>query len=224
MISILTQRALKLTALSAVKARRRFRGEGISEPTIYYFGYGANLSPQRFDKYEMNVRPVGVARLEGHALRFSLPCEYLGKGFASADPATGKEVWGFLYRMDRLSLWLLDIMEWAVMGQYLRVAGTVKTGDGKEYVAQFYQSHHPREGLVPSKGYRELILESARKHAFPAEYLAEIEKVGAKETFELDPGFSFLRPHRRRVLEKWLRGPYLWHDRVREYVSEKLRF
>jgi gamma-glutamylcyclotransferase len=224
MISVLTQRALKFTSMVAVKQRKRILGKKLPPPGIFYFAYGANLSPQRFEKYHMNVEPVGVAKLEKYALKFTLPCEYREKGYASVEREPSREVWGFLYKIDRLSLHLLDVMEWAVMNQYRRVLLTVKTTEGKEVQAHTYQARYPREGLFPSDEYKKLIQESARQHGFPIAYIEEIQKVPSRDKFDLDPGFSFLVPNKRRYFEKLLRKPYLWHDKVREIVCEKLRF
>ena len=76
MISILTQRAMKF-----VRGRKRFLGERLPKPTIYYFGYGGNLDPDRFKKYQMNAEAVGVAKIPDYTLNFSLPCEYLVQNF-----------------------------------------------------------------------------------------------------------------------------------------------
>lgn len=172
----------------------------------------------------MNVEPVGVARLDDHALKFSLPCEYLGKGFASADPEPGKTVWGYLYKIDRASLFLLDIMEWAVLNQYRRIPIKAKTLNGEEIEAKTYQAKHAKEGLLPATGYKEAILRAARSHDFPPNYLEEIEQHPSRGNFALDPGFSLLAPSRRRLFENALRRVYLSHDKIREIVCDKLRF
>jgi len=224
MISILTQRTLKLAAMKVVKGRKRLLGQNLPEPTIYYFGYGANLDLARFEKYSMNVAQVGVAKLENHVLTFSLPCEYAGKGYASIEPKEGSEVWGVLYKIDRPSLFLLDVMEWAVLNQYRRHSVEVTTKDGKSYRAHAYQARFPRTGLVPSVAYKKLILKSAKANSFPETYIKAIELQPAKDKFNLDPGFSFIMPARRRFLEKHLGGLYLKHDKFREKVCEWLRF
>jgi len=224
MISVLTQRALKLAMMNVIKGRKRLLGEKLPKPDIYYFGYGANLDLERFTKYQMNVEPVGVARLDDHALKFSLPCEYLGKGFASVDPEPGKTVWGYLYKIDHASLLLLDIMEWAVLNQYHRSSVRIQTLDGVTVNGYTYVARYPREGLVPSDAYKQQMVESARQHAFPDEYIRQIESSASRATFDLDPGFSLLFPPKRRFFEKQLKRLYVIHDKVRERMCEKLRF
>lgn len=224
MISVLTQRLVKFSTVKAVAWRDRFWKGRRPAPTIAYFAYGANLHMKRFDRYRMNVVPVGVAKLPGYRLTFDFPCEYEGKAFASvsADPAA--EVWGYLYRIDRLSLFLLDTMEWAIMGQYRRIEVEVETRDGKRERAQVYQARCPRAGLTPSVIYRDLIVEAAVLHGFPESYRRSIAEHPAKTDFPLDPSFSFLHPHRPRWFAKPLRRFYLWHDRFREKVCDWLRF
>lgn len=220
MISILTQRALKLAVMTYVRERKRLRSGKLPKPDIYCFGYGANLNIERFKKYDMNLEAVGIARLENYALKFSLPCEYLGKGFASIESEEGKEVWGMLYKMDRPSLLLLDIMEWAVLNQYRRVKVRAKAADGKEYKAFAYRARYPRGGLAPSTEYKNAILKSSRELNFPEKYVSEIASVSSHDSFELDPGFSLMMPPIRRPLEKLLRPVYHQHDRIRERICE----
>ena len=129
-----------------------------------------------------------------------------------------------LYQIDQPSLFLLDVMEWAVMNQYKRVLEQVATKGGKVVEAFVYKAKYPQKGLFPSTIYKNLILKAVREHGFPQEYLAQIEGVESKESFPLDPGFSFIRPDRRRVWERLLKKPYLLHDRLREILADRLRF
>ena len=224
MISVLTQRALKYATMNVVRYRKAVLGKRLPEPCLWYFAYGANLNSKRFEKYGMNVVHIGNAKLEGHALRFTLPCEYRGKGFASVEPEPGKNVWGVVYKIDRLSLFLLDIMEWALLNQYRRIRVKVKKKGGQELEAFCYRARYPKEGLVPSTEYKKLVLKSAREHQFPTDYLSGIEAHPSQDKFDLDSGFSLLMPPVRRPFEGILKKPYLWHDRIRERLCEKLRF
>ncbi len=221
---ILTHRAMKLGAMTYIKVRNRVLGERLPSPDIYYFGYGGNLTIDRFRKYQMNAEAVDVARLNGFALRFSLPCEYLGKGFASADEEAGSTVWGYLYKMDGPSLLLLDIMEWSVLNQYRRIPVKVMTRAGNAITAFTYQARHPKEGLRPSTGYRAGIVKAAKIHGFPEEYIRQIESVEPRDKFRLDHGFSLMLPAIRRPFELPLFCIYRWHDRLKEKICDLLRF
>lgn len=224
MVHVLTQRALKYTSIRLVRLRHRLFGRRLPPPRIYYFAYGANLNIERFYRYHMNVERVGVARLPNYRLTFSLPCEYALKGYGDITSEAGKEVWGLLFRIDPLSLFLLDTMEWALMGQYRRVRVAIETVEGTSYVAYAYQARFPRTGLFPPVGYKASILKSGRELGFPKSYLDEIEAAEARDHFDLDPTFSFLHPHRPRLASDRFREAYLWHDRLREKVCDWLRF
>ncbi len=76
-----------------------------------YFGYGANLSIDRFMARKINMQEVGNTVLLDHQLRFSLANEYQSKGYAGVHPCTGQQTWGVLYGIDKLSLKLLDALE-----------------------------------------------------------------------------------------------------------------
>jgi gamma-glutamylcyclotransferase (GGCT)/AIG2-like uncharacterized protein YtfP len=195
-----------------VRARQAVLRHRLAPPRLYYFAYGANLNIERFLRYRMNVEQVGVARLPGYRFTFGLPCEYLGKGYGDITADEASEVWGLLFRIDRVSLFLLDIVEWAIMGQYRRIRVTVHSLDGGTYSAYAYQAAFPRPDLIAPIGYQTAIVVSARRLGFPEHYIEQIEKYEAREHFELDPTFSFLRPSRPRwfasdsVLEKCRRS------------------
>jgi gamma-glutamylcyclotransferase (GGCT)/AIG2-like uncharacterized protein YtfP len=224
MIYVLTQRALKYTTIKAVRARQRLLGPRLAKPSVYCFAFGANLNLERFTKYAMNVEHVGVAKLPGYRFTFGLPCEYLGKGYGDITPDPQSEVWGLLFKIDPLSLFLLDIMEWKIMGQYRRIEVDVETREGMKVRACAYQARCPREGLVAPVGYQKAIVASAKRLGFPESYIAQIEAYPSREKFDLDPTFSFLHPHRPRFFARHLRRAYLAHDRVRERVCDWLRF
>lgn len=223
MVSILAQRALKLALVQATALQSRYPRLK-HPPTILYFAYGANLRMARFEKYGMNVRPVGVARLPRHELRFDFPCEYLGKSYASVAAAEAKEVWGHLFELDALAMCLLDTMEWSNFRQYRRIALPVETTEGKPHVAQVYQARWPRKGLAPSLAYKKMILESAKEFNFPQSYIDEVAAHPHGDNFPLDPEFSFIHPDRPRLGARQLRGLYLRHDRLREKIADWLRF
>lgn len=224
MITILTQRLLKYTTVVITKNRKKFLKERLNAPDIFYFAYGANLDPKRFEKYSMNAIPIGVAYLENYELDFGMPCEYIGKGYASIHPSEGKKVWGYLYKIDGLALTLLDIMEYAFLNHYRRIATAVNRVTGEKEEAFVYISGLPTQGLLPSFEYQSKIIEAGKKHGFPSEYIEHIKAFPSKAVFELDPGYSIIVPAVRRPFEKILRKPYLFHDKIREKLCAFLQF
>jgi gamma-glutamylcyclotransferase (GGCT)/AIG2-like uncharacterized protein YtfP len=224
MFTVLSQRLLKYSVLTLIKRRNKLLGDRLPAPTIPYFAYGANLDPERFLKYDMNAIPVSVAQLADYQLTFSLPCEYVGQGYGSIEPAPGKEVWGYLYRIDAFAFALLDIMEYAIFHHYRRAPVTVKTSEGKDVKAFAYIAQYPVAGLAASTRYKSRIIAAANLHDFPASYRAEIERLPSRDTFDLDPGFRLSAPGRRRLLEQRLKRWYLKHDQIREIIANKIKF
>ncbi len=222
MILVLPQRTVKFALIQYLRWRHRFGAP--KPPTHYYFAYGANLDASRFQKYTMNYEAVGLAHVSGFTLTFTFPCEYLGKGYGDIKADPSGTVWGYVYKLDWVSFFLLDVMEWAAFNQYRRIPVRAVLKDGTTLVAEAYQAKYPREGLTPSKIYLASIVKSCRTHQFPDDYRDRLEEIIPGEKFELDPTFSFLHPDKPRWGAKKLRHVYLAHDRFREWVCDRLRF
>ncbi len=152
-MSILRQRAWKHSLLLAVATKKRFFPSARRE--LKYFGYGANLSVDRFTRHQMNVKDLGNAVLGGHEIEFSLANEYKGKGYVGLHETPSGEVWGVLYEIDYLSLRLLDVMEWCGFGAYVRKKVIVKTMNGQDRSVLVISSKILRAvfsfGLLPSQ-------------------------------------------------------------------------
>ncbi len=85
MISILRQRSIKHLYRKIVELKYDFQSE--ADRSEYYFGYGANLSLERFTSRKMNVEEIGNAKLENYKIEFTLGNEYRGKGYAGVTPS-----------------------------------------------------------------------------------------------------------------------------------------
>ena len=123
-------------------------------------------------RFRESVQPRRCT-LKGWRLAFNHP--------ASADPASGVgeanvvpdpagAVEGVLYRLPKESIEFLDSTE----SGYVRQEVTV-TVDGKETRAHLYVAETTRDDLVPDPAYLRLVLQGAREHALPPEYVAGIE-------------------------------------------------
>ncbi len=224
MLTVFFQRSLKLLAIANISLRRLWFGAKLPPPTIFYFAYGANLDAKRFEKYGANVLPVGVGYLDDYSLQFTMPCEYIGKGYASIETEPGERVWGYLYKVDRAALLLLDIIEYAFLRHYDRVKVDVKLAAGEIHSSFTYRTPLPTSGLMPSTSYKTAILRSSRSHNFPKAYIERIDQLVAKDTFELDPSYSITFPRWRRPLPGLFSPLYRIHDRMAEAVSNLLRF
>jgi gamma-glutamylcyclotransferase (GGCT)/AIG2-like uncharacterized protein YtfP len=143
--------------------------------SVLYFAYGSNLKEGRMRQRVSSARTEAVAFLDHHRL----VCNKRGRdGSAKANLARepGHRVWGVLYRIERDHLSLLDGFE---MG-YERIEVEVCTAAGDACRASTYRSDRITRDPIPFAWYRELILEGAREHGLPEEYLKLLEALPSR--------------------------------------------
>jgi cation transport regulator ChaC len=143
--------------------------------SLLYFAYGSNLNRARMRQRVPSARTEAVAFLEHH--RFV--CSKRGRdGSAKANlvPVSGCRVWGVIYRIAQPRLALLDRFETG----YERVDVEVHTAAGVARRASTYRSDRIIDAPVPFDWYRELILEGAREHGLPEEYLKVLEALPSR--------------------------------------------
>lgn len=218
MIAVLRQRAVKHTLLRLVTISTKIKK---MKRTEYYFGYGANLSIDRFVSRKMNVKEIGNSILIDHEIKFTLANEYLGKGYAGVHYKQNEKVFGVTYKIDLLSLALLDTLEWCGFGAYERKKVNVEIMETGEIVdAWCYFVKYPKDGLFPSKLYISNMIKTAKERNFPDTYIKFLENQESKERFEIDHGFSLLFYGKRRFFEKKLKPFYKFHDRIQEKICD----
>lgn len=139
---------------------------------VGYFTFGANLDPSVLARRHMRVRNERELLLHDHELRFNQPGPFQGFGFASAETAPGKFIYGKVLTMGIIDVRRMDYYEvLPVLKKHRRVW---VTQDGETLF--FYQTTHPRDGLVPTEEYLNKILHSAsRSKIIPQDYLAKLQ-------------------------------------------------
>ena len=217
MLTILTQRAMKYSLKAGAKTANRLPWR-----RALYFAYGANMDPENLVKKGIHPRSSRVAKLDDHELRINVPCEWIGKGFASVSPAPGRVAYGVLHDVSAYELALIDVLEWVPFHFHRRVLGKVQTSDGISVSAQYYVASHPTEGLKTSGGYRDLLVGAALKFQFSESYVQHLRSLPVGNQFVLDHGFRLSNPEKRRPLESELRAVYQVHDRARERLCQLL--
>jgi gamma-glutamylcyclotransferase (GGCT)/AIG2-like uncharacterized protein YtfP len=143
--------------------------------SVLYFAYGSNLKWGRMRQRVPSARREAVAFLDHHRL----VCNKRGRdGSAKANlvRAEGQRVWGVLYRIERAHLALLDGFETG----YQRVEVEVCTAAGGVHRASTYRSDRITRDPIPFDWYRGMILEGAREHGLPEEYLSVLEALPSK--------------------------------------------
>lgn len=153
-----------------------------------YFAYGSNLSPTQMQLRTGCVAPGLVCRLEHHRLLFNKRSSTtLGRVFANIVPAEGHTVWGVCYPCSQAMLDALDLHEGLQGGHYRRLEVQLHALSGAQLMALTYVAgpDFVGEARRPEPLYAQLILEGARHHGLPAEYLATLNAhlVGALKAF-----------------------------------------
>jgi gamma-glutamylcyclotransferase (GGCT)/AIG2-like uncharacterized protein YtfP len=156
------------------------------------FAYGSNMCSGRFRDYRMHPQGAGhAALLAGYRLVFNKPSND-GSGKANVDPQEGSQVWGVLYSIPDEDLPMLDEGEVS----YRRIQLPVTTTDGAQHEAWVYLASQPKDDaqLRPYTWYKRFLVEGAREHALPADYITELESIVAAEDPDVD------RDRRKRTL------------------------
>ena len=157
---------------------------------IWYFGYGSNMCDATFcGRRGMRPTTTRSGRLDGYRLCFNLPVGPGERGVANIELEEGASIYGVLYLLTRAELDRLDRTEGVHVGAYERVPVDVVLEDGTCVTAITYRSSRTTTGRKPSARYMRLLLDGAREHGLPDDYvhylsgleLAWDERLGARE-------------------------------------------
>jgi gamma-glutamylcyclotransferase len=162
--------------------------EGEPNETLWYFAYASNLSRAIFGE-RRGMRPLASrrARLDGYRLGFDLPVGPGERGVANVEPAAGAHVWGAVYLLAREDCDRLDRSEGVHAGVYRRIAVNVLLDDEEVVAAFTYHSSRTTQRRKPSARYLGLILDGAREHGLPPDYVRFLEGL-ERARDERDPG------------------------------------
>jgi cation transport regulator ChaC len=148
----------------------------VARVDLWYFGYGSNLHRSIFfDRRGMRPLDVRRGRVEGYVLRFNLPVGPGERAVANVEAQAGAYTWGVAYLLRPEECERLDRSEGVPAGIYQRVPVEILV-DGDERLPGFtYRSSRVTDGRKPSARYMGLILEGARAHTLPDEWIAWLE-------------------------------------------------
>jgi hypothetical protein len=143
---------------------------------IWYFAYGSNMNAAIFlERREMHPLAASRARLDDYRLVFDIPVGSGERGVANVEPSAGAHVWGVAYFLPLEECARLDRTEGVDGGLYGRIAVEVLLDGEKRLGAFTYRSSIAVSGRKPSPRYIGLLLEGARRHRLPANYVANLE-------------------------------------------------
>ncbi|MDE3136059.1 MAG: gamma-glutamylcyclotransferase [Acidobacteriota bacterium] len=116
-----------------------------------------------------------VGKLENYEIVFNKKARG-GSATANIRPASGKSVYGVLYRIAEPALRSLDRFQGAPE-HYRRIEVNVTGSDGNKIPAQTYIATKVGKGLRPAGHYLQSLLQAAEEHNLPAEYVEELKSV-----------------------------------------------
>lgn len=151
---------------------------------LYYFGYGSNICTGRLRERVPSARPVFIYKLQGHVLRFHKRSDKDGSGKADAAETGNAEdfVWGVVFEMDSVEKPRLDAAEGLGKGYTEKEINVVDCA-GQAYTALMYgaENSYISPTLRPYSWYKRFIVEGAKRHGLPPEYVERLEAVPADE-------------------------------------------
>jgi gamma-glutamylcyclotransferase len=145
------------------------------------FAYGSNMCSGRFRDYSVSPEGPGEpALLRGYRLRFNKRSQRDDSGKANVEPHAESEVWGVVYLIPDDDLPVLDQGE----GHgYTREKKMVCRANGRSLEAWIYVAAYPstEAGLRPYAWYKRFLVEGAREHGLPGNYIEALQAIEADE-------------------------------------------
>ncbi|MBA8908811.1 gamma-glutamylcyclotransferase family protein [Aminobacter ciceronei] len=150
---------------------------------VVYFAYGSNMSTARLRERMPSCKPLGIATLPGHALRFhKRSTDKSGKcnAFASED---NRSVIGVLFSFDPAERTKLDKAEGVGSGyEHATVTVINEKGRRQKVLTYFATPDYIDDSLKPYSWYKDFVLAGGREHGLPSAYIAEyIQSIEAIE-------------------------------------------
>lgn len=143
---------------------------------IPYFAYGSNMLVSRIReaKRAPGAQFLGVAVLRDHGLRWHKRGKD-GSGKCDVVSAAGETVYGVLFSIPPAERMGLDKEEG--LGSHYRAVEVSVLQEGKEVVAFAYVAlpDKIKPGLRPTKEYKGFVVNGAKEHFLPEDYVAALE-------------------------------------------------
>jgi len=143
--------------------------------SIWYFAYGSNMCPATFlERRRLSPLASRRAYVDGYRLCFDIPVGPGERGVANLGADAAARTHGVAHLLTIEDATRLDATEGVPGGLYFRHPVDMITDDG--VVAGFtYRSTMTSPGRKPSARYIDILLDGARFHALPDEYLRVLE-------------------------------------------------
>ncbi len=144
---------------------------------LWYFAYGSNLHRDIFiERRQMRPLVTRWGWLGDYRLCFNIPVGPGERGVANIEPEPGARICGALYLLTADDFERLDRTEGVHFNIYRRLPVEIVTPEREGIAAFSYQSTLTTSGRKPSPRYMGLLLEGARQHGLPDEYVTFLEE------------------------------------------------
>jgi len=143
---------------------------------MLYFAYGSNMCTGRLRRRVPSATSVRIAKLTGHSFRFhKRSTDGSGKGDAFGTTNPLDIVWGVIFDIDERQKATLDEAEGLGAGYEEKTANVVDEG-GQEHCVVLYvaEANSIDTTLRPYSWYKRFVVDGARQHALPNEYIDAI--------------------------------------------------
>ncbi len=158
---------------------------------MLYFAYGSNLNHEQMLDRCPGYRAVGMAELRDYRLVFPLHSHTWEGGVASVQPAHGESVWGMVFELTDSDLEALDRYEGYrgpdnqhnVYDRNSTYVELTRPDDGsfpRRLRVNCYFARPSNPG-PPSRRYLDAIIDGARHHRLPADYVAALAKSAVRD-------------------------------------------
>jgi len=143
---------------------------------VWYFGYGSNMSREIFlNRRAMQPLATRPGRLHDYELCFDIPVGPGERAVANLAARPGAQTWGVLHLLTADDLRRLDYTEGVGGGLYRHLSVQVWAEGIEPVTALAYQSTFTASGRKPSLRYASLLVEGAREHGLPSDYIRQLE-------------------------------------------------
>ncbi len=146
----------------------------MTDDRLLYFAYGSNMCTRYLCEYCPRAEPAMRAALANFRIEFRRFSTNLGGGISTIQPAPGEIVHGVLFAIPRAEIEALDILENVPDGLYTRDTFLMLDAAGAWRRAELYRIVTPEGPFAPAEQYIDWMLEGAREHGLPDDYLARI--------------------------------------------------
>ena len=153
-----------------------------NERKIYYFAFGANLSPDILDLRKIRTYETFDFVLEKATLNFTQLGFYKEHGYASADASEDEVVYGKMYLITESDARRMDYFEGV---PWLRAHDKIFRDTG-QFRFYFYRTRVTYPDLKPTQEYLDYICNAYRDmEIVPRDYLEDLSKTEVLEHFEV---------------------------------------